>query len=122
MLTILYIVEVVVCLMLAFVVLLQKPKEGGLGGIAGGSMGEAVFGADAANILVKTTAWLGAILLANTLIISRVSSQASRNASSIMYKEAQKAQQAVPVAPAPVAPAPVAPAPVAPAPVAPKAK
>jgi preprotein translocase subunit SecG len=119
MLTILYIVEVVVCLMLAFVVLLQKPKEGGLGGIAGGSMGEAVFGADAANILVKTTAWLGAILLANTLIISRVSSQASRNASSIMYKEAQKTQQA---APAPVAPAPVAPAPVAPAPVAPKAK
>ncbi|MDO4366152.1 MAG: preprotein translocase subunit SecG, partial [bacterium] len=32
----LYVVEVVVCLLLALVVMLQKPKEGGLGGLAGG--------------------------------------------------------------------------------------
>ena len=34
----LYVVEVVVCLLLALVVMLQKPKEGGLGGAIGGGM------------------------------------------------------------------------------------
>ena len=45
----LYVVEVVACLLLAMAVMLQKPKEGGLGGAFGGGMGEAVFGADAGN-------------------------------------------------------------------------
>ena len=33
---ILYAVEVCVCLLLAGIVMLQKPKEGGLGGVIGG--------------------------------------------------------------------------------------
>ena len=45
----LYVVEVLVCLMLALVVMLQKPKEGGLGGAIGGGMLEASLGADAGN-------------------------------------------------------------------------
>ena len=63
----LYVVEVIVCLLLALVVMLQKPKEGGLGGAIGGGMSEAVFGADASNVLIKVTIWLGSIFLANTL-------------------------------------------------------
>ena len=43
----LYVVEVLVCLLLALVVMLQKPKEGGLGGAIGGGMLEASLGADA---------------------------------------------------------------------------
>ena len=64
----LYVVEVVVCLLLALVVLLQKPKEGGLGGLAGG-LGESVLGADAGNVLIKTTAVLGTVFLLNTLVM-----------------------------------------------------
>ena len=60
----LYVIEVLVCLLLGLVVMLQKPKEGGLGGAIAGGMGEAVFGADASNVLIKATAWLGAIFLA----------------------------------------------------------
>ena len=44
----LYVIEVCVCLLLAGIVMLQKPKEGGLGGVIGGGMAEAAFGADAA--------------------------------------------------------------------------
>ena len=70
----LYVVEVIVCLLLALVVMIQKPKEGGLGGAIGGGMGEAVFGADASNVLIKVTIWLGSIFLVNTLLLARLTS------------------------------------------------
>ena len=112
----LYVVEVVVCLLLAGVVMLQKPKEGGLGGLAGG-MGEAVFGADAGNVLIKTTIWLGSIFLVNTLILARLTS--TIHSGSLMANEKPAApvqQQAVPQVPeipAPAAPAAQTPAPAA---------
>ncbi len=132
----LYVIEVLVCLLLGLVVMLQKPKEGGLGGAIAGGMGEAVFGADASNVLIKATAWLGAIFLANTLLLARLTSTVS---SSLMDGEAEAPQAeqqqmppagditpppAAPTAPtapaAPAAPAPAA-APKAPAPAAPAA-
>ena len=70
----LYVVEVIVCLLLALAVMLQKPKEGGLGGAIGGGMSEAVFGADASNVLIKVTIWLGSIFLVNTLLLARLTS------------------------------------------------
>ena len=120
----LYVIEVVVCLLLAGVVLLQKPKEGGLGGVIGGGMAEAAFGADAGNVLIKATAILGAIFLLNTLALARFTSTV--NTKSVMSSVETPAQQA-PAMPAPEMPAaPVAPAapatpaaPAAPAPAAP---
>ena len=130
----LYVIEVLVCLLLGLVVMLQKPKEGGLGGAIAGGMGEAVFGADASNVLIKATAWLGAIFLANTLLLARLTSTVS---SSLMDGESdapQAEQQQMPpagdITPPPAAPtapaapaAPTAPAaaPKAPAPAAPQA-
>lgn len=116
----LYVVEVVTCLLLALVVMLQKPKEGGLGGIAGG-MSEAVFGADAGNVLIKATTWLGAIFLVNTLILARFTS--TINQKTLMANEAaapapvQRQMPAMPQMPAdvPAAPAPAAAQPAAPA-------
>ncbi len=115
----LYVVEVVVCLLLALVVMLQKPKEGGLGGLAGG-MGEAVFGADASNVLIKVTIWLGTIFLVNTLALARFTS--TIHAKTLMSDETAPAaqQQQMPEMPqlpanaAPVAPAAPAAAPAAP--------
>ena len=131
LINILYVIEVVTCLLLVLVVMLQKPKEGGLGGVIGGGMGEAVFGADAGNVLIKVTIWLGTIFLVNTLALARLTS--TIHSKSIMANEAAPVQQpampempeipAAPVAPAaaPVAPAaaPVAPAKPAAAPSAP---
>lgn len=128
----LYVVEVIVCLLLALVVMLQKPKEGGLGGAIGGGMLEASLGADAGNVLIKTTAVLGAIFLLNTLVLARLTSTVHSH--SLMATEAEPVPQAAPALPmtapelpaAPAAPAvpaaPAAPAlPAAPAP-APAAK
>lgn len=108
----LYVIEVVVCLLLAGIVLLQKPKEGGLGGVIGGGMAEAAFGADAGNVLIKGTIILGAIFLLNTLALARFTSTV--NSKSVMSGvEAPSAQQQAPAMPAPEMPA--APAPAAPA-------
>lgn len=85
LIVLLYVVEVVVCLLLALVVMLQKPKEGGLGGAIGGGMLEASLGADAGGFLIKATAVLGAIFLLNTLVLARFTSSA--NSRSIMAHE-----------------------------------
>ena len=138
----LYVIEVIVCLLLAGIVMLQKPKEGGLGGVIGGGMAEAAFGADAGNVLIKGTIILGAIFLLNTLALARFTSTV--HAKSVMNDVAAPtpAQQvpqmpvpqmpdapatdakapALPTAPAAAPAAPAAPkAPAAPAPAAPKA-
>lgn len=129
LIALLYVVEVAVCLMLALVVMLQKPKEGGIGGLAGASSMEAALGADAGNVLIKTTAILGAIFLANTLVLARLTST-PKSASVVADVEAAPAPApAIPgdIAPvaapeAPAAPAPEVPAaPAAPAPAAPEA-
>jgi len=85
----LYVVEVLVCLMLVLVVMLQKPKEGGLGGAIGGGMLEASLGADAGNVLIKTTAILGAVFLLNTLVLARLTSTV--HSRSMMAREAAPA-------------------------------
>ena len=70
----LYVVEVVVCLLLGLVVKIQKPKEGGLGGAFGGGALEGALGADAGNVLVKATAVLGTIFLINTIVLVKITS------------------------------------------------
>ena len=119
----LYVVEVVVCLLLALIVMLQKPKEGGLGGAISGGMIEASLGADAGNVLIKKTAVLGAIFLLNTLVLARLTSTA--NSKSLMAREPEAAAAVAPALPAAApelpASAPEIPA-AAPQPAAPQAK
>ena len=105
----LYVVEVVVCLLLALVVMLQKPKEGGLGGAIGGGMLESSLGADAGNVLIKTTAVLGAVFLLNTLVLARLTSTV--HSKSVMAREtAPAAPVEAPVLPGQNQPAPMDPA------------
>ena len=123
----LYVVEVLVCILLAMVVMLQKPKEGGRGGAFGGGMLEASLGADAGNVLIRTTAILGAIFLLNTLVLARLTSTV--HSRSLMAREAEPAAETAPALPAapelPAVPdvpaAPEAPAAPAAAPAAPAA-
>ena len=122
----LYVVEVLVCILLAMVVMLQKPKEGGLGGAFGGGMLEASLGADAGNVLIRTPAILGAIFLLNTLVLARLTSTV--HSRSLMAREAEPAAETAPALPAapelpavPEVPAAAPQAPAAPAPAAPAA-
>lgn len=114
----LYVIEVIICVLLGAVVLLQKPKEGGLGVSFGGGTAEALFGAQTGNVLVKITIIFGTLFLLNTMVLSRLTSNST---DSIMenVKTAPAAQQpALPFSGGSSAPAtamPARPAPVAPA-------
>jgi preprotein translocase subunit SecG len=77
----LYALEVIVCFLLGGIILLQKPKDGGLGVSFGGGMGEALFGAQMGNVLTKGTIILGTVFLLNTLVLSRLT---SHSATSVM--------------------------------------
>lgn len=68
----LILVEVVTCLMLVGVILLQKSKGEGLGTAFGGGMSESLFGARAGNVLTKITVTLSLIFLANTALLGIV--------------------------------------------------
>ncbi len=89
--TLLYIVEVIVCILLGLVVMIQKPKEGGLGGAFGGGALEASLGADAGNVLIRATAILGTVFLLNTLVLACLT---SRPASVVAGVEQQQEQPA----------------------------
>jgi preprotein translocase subunit SecG len=123
----LYVIEVIVCLLLGAVVLLQKPKEGGLGVSFGGGTAEALFGAQTGNVLVNITIILGTVFLLNTIVLSRLTSSGADSVMENVRTAPAAAQQpALPfsggaTAPAPAttpveATTPITPAPVAPAP------
>ena len=117
LINLLFAFEVIICFLLSGVILLQKPKEGGLGVSFGGGMGEALFGAQMGNVLTKGTVILGAIFLLNTLVLSRLTSHSGTSVMEGVKTPAPAAeQQALPFS-QPMTPSqPMAPtAPAAPA-------
>lgn len=66
----LIIIEVIVCLLLIGVILLQKSRDSGLGMAFGAGMGESLFGAQAGNVLTRITVILAAVFLVNTTLLA----------------------------------------------------
>jgi preprotein translocase subunit SecG len=62
--------HVVVCLLMVVVVLMQRPKNEGLGAAFGGGMTENIFGAQTTHVLQKFTVWLGIVFFALTLLLA----------------------------------------------------
>ena len=127
---ILIVVEVVCSALLIGVILIQKTKSGGLGGLAFGSgVGETLFGSRTGNVLTRATVILASVFLLNTLFLAmtysnvRKRSWVEQHESSVPVVPAAPTAPAVPAAPfeAPVpapdpAPAHVDVTPLAPAP------
>jgi preprotein translocase subunit SecG len=63
-------VNVIVCLLIVLLVLLQRPKNEGLGAAFGGDTASNLFGAQTTNVLATLTRWMGAIFLALCLVIA----------------------------------------------------
>jgi len=69
--TLLYIVAVLSALLLVGIVLLQKSKDSGMVAMGSG-VGEALFGAQVGNFLIKGTIILGSVFLLSVLAISLI--------------------------------------------------
>ena len=95
------IIEVLCAFLLVGVILLQRTKSQGLGGLAfGQSMGESIFGSRAGNFLTKATVILGSIFLANTLFLAMTYANAYSSAQ--QSKSVMERRSLIPTAPQPV--------------------
>ena len=68
--SLLIVVEIITAALLICVILVQKSKEQGMGLAFGAGMGEALFGAQAANVLTKITIVLAVVFLVCTTVLA----------------------------------------------------
>ncbi len=61
---------VIVCLLLLVAVLMQRPKQEGLGAAFGGGVTDSVFGAQTSEILTKVTIWLTALFFLMSMLLA----------------------------------------------------
>ena len=125
---------VVVCLLLIVLVLMQRPKQEGLGAAFGAGVTDQIWGSQTTNVLQKGTVYLGVLFFVLSLLLAILKAREAAQFSNLnLPKTAPVAEQA-PVAPVespapavnlesptpavpviPATPAPAAEAPAAPA-------
>lgn len=101
LIVLLIIIEVICCLLLTGLVLLQKSKSEGLGMAFGAGAGESLFGARAGNVLSRMTVTLGIVFIANTLVLGVLFAKKDKT---LMDSAATPAAAPAAVEPAPVDP------------------
>src|SRR5436190_9707348 len=67
---VLLVIHVLVSLLIILLVLMQRPKNEGLGAAFGGGATDQLFGAQTTNVLQTITRWLGGIFFVLTLLLS----------------------------------------------------
>ncbi|NWK54344.1 preprotein translocase subunit SecG [Verrucomicrobiaceae bacterium N1E253] len=66
----LLVIHVIICLLLALVVLMQRPKQEGLGAAFGSGLTDQAFGARTTDVLQKGTVYLGTLFFVVTLVLA----------------------------------------------------
>ena len=87
MLEILLIVQMVICLLLITVILLQKTGSDSLSGLSGGGTSGVVSARAAANFLTHTTLVLATLFILNSIVLANLSSSSKEDT---VIKEIQK--------------------------------
>ncbi len=88
-------VNVIVCLLIVLLVLLQRPKNEGLGAAFGGDTASNIFGAQTTNVLATLTRWMGSIFLVLCLLIAVLGTHDSQRQGKIgAYLDKLKLEQA----------------------------
>ncbi len=97
---ILLVIHVLVSLLIILLVLMQRPKNEGLGAAFGGGATDQLFGAQTTNVLQLITRWLGGIFFVLTLLLSILYVKQGGGRSPIQEK--LSAKTVIPEPPAPV--------------------
>jgi len=105
----LLVIHVIICLLLALLVLMQRPKQEGLGAAFGSGLTDQAFGARTTDVLQKGTVYLGTLFFVVTLVLAILIGKRQNNNPSLA--DAASADTTEEVAPeaAPVIPAEKAP-------------
>ena len=78
-LPVLIVLHVMVCILMALVVLMQRPRSEGLGAAFGGGVTDNIFGAQTTHVLAKATTWLAGAFFGLTLILSIITAKSASN-------------------------------------------
>ena len=89
------VIFVIVCLLMTLLILMQRPKQEGLGAAFGGGVTDQVFGARTTNVLQKGTVYLGSMFFILSLALAVMIGQKNKTISTVT-----RADTAAKVAPA----------------------
>ena len=105
LITVLIALHVLVCMLMVGVVLMQRPKNEGLGAAFGGGMTENMFGAQTTHVLQKFTVWLGVIFFSLTLLLAIIYAKQGTGETAIQRELLSQPTPVATSAAAPAAPA-----------------
>ena len=86
----LIVILAIVCLLMIFAVLMQRPKQEGLGAAFGGGITDQVWGAQTTNVLQKFTVILAVTFFVITLILSVLVSKKQKHGQQSLVVEAEQ--------------------------------
>jgi preprotein translocase subunit SecG len=102
----LLVIFVIVCFLMTLIILMQRPKQEGLGAAFGGGVTDQVFGARTTNVLQRGTVYLGSLFFILSLALAVLIGQQNKTISLVKKADAaakvEKAKTEAP--PAPVVP------------------
>lgn len=100
----LLVVFVIVCLLMTLLILMQRPKQEGLGAAFGGGVTDQVFGARTTNVLQKGTVYCGTLFFVLALSLAILIGHQNKD-SPLLKEEKPAAQEPAAVVPEETAPA-----------------
>lgn len=90
----LLVIFVIVCFLMTLIILMQRPKQEGLGAAFGGGVTDQVFGARTTNVLQRGTVYLGSMFFILSLALAVLIGQ--KNKTFTMIRPAAKVEKAKP--------------------------
>ena len=95
----LLVVFVFVCVLMTLVILMQRPKQEGLGAAFGAGVTDQVFGARTTGVLQKATIWLGSLFFILSLALAIMIGQQNKQKTLITKNIPAKEQAVTPAKP-----------------------
>ncbi|MCX8497230.1 MAG: preprotein translocase subunit SecG [Akkermansiaceae bacterium] len=95
----LLVIFLIVCVLMTLIILMQRPKQEGLGAAFGGGMTDQMFGARTTDVLQKGTVYLGSLFFLLSLTLAVLIGQKNKTISTVTKADlAPKVQVAPPPA------------------------
>ncbi len=95
----LLVVHVIICLLLALVILMQRPKQEGLGAAFGSGLTDQAFGARTTDVLQKGTVYLGTLFFIITLLLAILIGKRQNENPKLVADKEVKTEETKPAAP-----------------------
>lgn len=94
----LLVVFVIICLLMTLIILMQRPKQEGLGAAFGAGVTDQVFGARTTNVLQRGTVYLGSLFFILSLTLAVLIGQKNKKIELAPVTQAAKVEETTPAA------------------------